>query len=61
AGSVLYIAVSDGTDTALVKADAEAGAADDAVIDTDDLTLVATFDGIGDAGTLTADNFTGFA
>jgi hypothetical protein len=51
-----YIVVSDGTDSALFRHDS----ATDAVIDAGELTLMVTFSGISDAGTLTAANFADF-
>jgi hypothetical protein len=54
----ILFAISDGTDTAIVEADAGAG---DTVIEQGELTVLITLDGIGDAGTLSAANFDGFA
>ncbi|WP_434580938.1 DUF4214 domain-containing protein [Sulfurimonas sp. NW15] len=59
--SVIYLAVSDGTHTAIFEADAASGASIDLVIDADELTLIATLTGITDAGTLTAADFADFA
>ncbi|WP_230973270.1 beta strand repeat-containing protein [Sulfurimonas hydrogeniphila] len=56
--SVIYLAVSDGTDTAIFKADASGNS--DIVIDAAELTLIATLTGIADAGTLTAADFVDF-
>jgi Ca2+-binding RTX toxin-like protein len=53
-----YIVVSDGTDSALFEYVGDGGDTD---IEGTDLDLIATFDGIGDAGTLTAANFADFA
>ena len=54
-----YIVVGDGTDAAMFK---YVGSADteDAIIEDGELTLVATFEGIADTGTLTAANFADF-
>ncbi|AGM41614.1 hypothetical protein SPISAL_07600 [Spiribacter salinus M19-40] len=54
----ILFAISDGTDTAIVEADA---GGDDTVIEQGELTVLITLDGIGDAGTLSAANFDGFA
>jgi len=55
-----YIAVSDGNDTALFEYTGSADTADTAIED-GELDLIVTLDGIGDAGTLSAANFDGFA
>jgi len=53
----VYIIVSDGTDSAMFFVEHDDG---DGTIDSDELTLIATFAGISDAGTFTADNFSDF-
>ncbi|WP_221237106.1 calcium-binding protein, partial [Roseospira goensis] len=58
--SVFYLAVSDGTDTAIFRADAAAGNSD-TVIDATELTKIVTLLGIDDAGDLGSDNFTDFS
>jgi hypothetical protein len=55
-----YIAVSDGNDTALFEYTGSADTANTAIED-DELDLIVTLNGIGDAGTLSAANFDGFA
>jgi len=52
-----YIVVSDGTDSAIYKVAHDDG---DGTIDSDELTLIVTLEGISDAGTLTAANFADF-
>jgi hypothetical protein len=53
-----YVAISDGTDTAIVLVvDANA---DDIIIQTGDVTIIATLQGVSSAGTLSAANFADF-
>ena len=60
----LYLLSDDGTDSYLFRladtGDGSGGAAD-SEITADEVTLVATFEGVGDATTLTADNIPAFA
>jgi len=55
--NIAYIAVDDGVDTAIFKADDANG---DLVIDAGDLTLIMTFSGLADATTLGTENFPDF-
>ena len=57
--SVFYIVVSDGTDSALFKADANGNS--DNVIDANELTKIVTFTGLSDAGSLTTADFADFS
>jgi hypothetical protein len=58
ADNVVYIALDNGTDSVLIKADDTNG---DTVIDAGDITIIATLTGLADASTLTAADFADFA
>jgi hypothetical protein len=53
-----YVAISDGTDTAIVLVVDANG--DDSIIETGDVTIIATLQSVGSAGSLTAANFADF-
>jgi hypothetical protein len=53
-----YVAISDGTDTAIVLVVDANG--DDVIIETGDVTIIATLQGVSSAGTLSATNFADF-
>ena len=54
-----YVAISDGTDTAIVLVVDANG--DDIIIQTGDVTIIATLQGVSSAGSLSAANFADFA
>ena len=53
-----YVAISDGTNTAIVLITDASG--DDTIIETGDVTILVTLEGVSDAGTLVSANLADF-